>query len=106
MVKNLICTRCGHVFAKTAKQRDLTNHLNRKNPCKPKVQELTPEPEPEVIHEPEPTPENKFNEIEFFKALGIWKYAKSKEFKSQYRENDDIIPTYTEPPLEDITNYE
>ncbi|CAJ0633219.1 4316_t:CDS:2 [Entrophospora sp. SA101] len=33
MAKQIICPKCGYIFAKGAKQRDLTKHLKRKNPC-------------------------------------------------------------------------
>ena len=69
--KNRTCERCGHQCATPQKLRE---HLNRKNPCRPRISPvllpqhqstltISKNPEalhiPEVIQNPEPLPEQK-----------------------------------------------
>src|SRR6185369_7536966 len=100
------CNRCGKEFPKLAKLRI---HLGRKNPCKAKLQ--NPTPESEVIHELAPEPnqlsnQKEFDEIETMKEQGLWEYAKRVEFKSRYRTDGQFHISYVEPPLEEMTNFE
>nr|CAG8632730.1 10096_t:CDS:2 [Entrophospora candida] len=41
MAKQIICPKCGYIFAKGAKQRDLTKHLKRKNPSENEFKRLS-----------------------------------------------------------------
>src|SRR6185369_4085116 len=99
------CNRCGKEFPKLAKLRI---HLGRKNPCKLKLQ--NPTPESEVIHELTPesnqlSNQKEFDEIETMKEQGLWEYPKKKNFKVLTKEGN-YGPRYTDPPSEDITNFE